>query len=47
MLGFKSFRCARAVIVGIETMHMIKKGQFEFVQDEASSAADKLYSLAF
>ena len=47
MLGFKSFRCARAVIAGIETMHMIKKGQFEFVQDEASSAADKLYSLAF
>ena len=23
MLGFKSFRCARAVIAGIETMHMI------------------------
>ena len=26
MLGFKSFRCARALIAGIETMHMIKKG---------------------
>ena len=26
MLGFKNFRCARAVIAGIETMHMIKKG---------------------
>ena len=27
MLGFKTFRCARAVIAGIETMHIIKKGQ--------------------
>ena len=27
MLGFKSFRSARALIAGIETMHMIKKGQ--------------------
>ena len=26
MLGLKNFRCARAVIAGIETMHMIKKG---------------------
>ena len=26
MLGFKNFRCAHAVIAGIETMHMIKKG---------------------
>ena len=25
MLGFKNFRCARVVIAGIETMHMIKK----------------------
>ena len=46
MLGFKSFRCARAIIVGIETMHMIKKGQLEFVKDETSSAADKPYSSA-
>ena len=47
MLGFKSFRCARAIISGIETMHMIKKGQLHFVKDRASSAADKFYSLAF
>ena len=46
MLGFKSFRCARAIIAGIETMHMIKKGQLEFVKDETSSAADKPYSSA-
>ena len=47
MLGFKNFRCARAVIAGIETMHMIKKGQLAAIKDRASSAADKLYSLAF
>ena len=27
MLGFKTFRCARALIAGIETMHMIHKDQ--------------------
>ena len=47
MLGFKNFRCARAVIAGIETMHMIKKGQLAATKDRASSAADKFYSLAF
>ena len=47
MLGFKNFRCARAVIAGIETMHMIKKGQLAAIKDRASSAADKFYSLAF
>ena len=47
MLGFKSFHCARAIIAGIETMHMIKKGQLDFVKDRTSSAADKFYSLAF
>ena len=26
-LGFKCFRCARALLAGIETMHMIRKGQ--------------------
>lgn len=29
MLGFKSLRCARIVISGIETMHMIRKGQLD------------------
>ena len=47
MLGFKSFRCARAIIAGIETMHMIKKGQLDGLKATTSSAADKLYSLAF
>ena len=46
MLGFKSFRCASSLLAGVETMHMIKKGQPEFVKDETSSAADKSYSSA-
>ena len=29
MLGFKTFRCARVLIAGIETMHMIRKGQLK------------------
>jgi hypothetical protein len=28
MLGFKVFHCARILIAGIETMHMIRKGAF-------------------
>jgi putative transposase len=27
MMGFKDFRCARIILSGIETMHMIRKGQ--------------------
>ena len=47
MLGFKSFRCARILISGIETMHMIRKGQMGDIKDQASSAANQFYSLAF
>ena len=47
MLGFKSFRCARVLIAGIETMHMIRKGQLGLIKDQASSAANQFYSLAF
>ena len=47
MLGFKNLRCARALIAGIETMHMIKKGQLAAIKDRVSSAADEFYSLAF
>ena len=46
MLGFKSLRCARAIIAGIETMHMVKKGQLDFAKDRTPSASDKFYSLA-
>ena len=47
MLGFKIFRCARALIAGIETMHMIRKGQLDISEVQASSAASQFYSLAF
>ncbi len=47
MLEFKSFRCARAINAGIETMQMIRKGQPDCHKDKALSAADKFYSLAF
>ena len=47
MLGFKTFRCARILIAGIEVMHMIRKGQLGDIKDRSSSAANQLYSLAF
>ena len=47
MMGFKSFHCARVILAGIETMHMIKKGQLQCPDSQASSAADTFYSLAF
>ena len=47
MLGFKSFWSARKLLAGIETMHMIKKGQLHCPGGQAISAADQFYSLAF
>ena len=47
MLGFKTFHCARILIAGIKTMHMIRKGQLGGIKDPASSAANQFYSLAF
>jgi putative transposase len=47
MMGFKSFRCARFILAGIETMHMVKKGQLDCRNAQGSSAADQFYSLAF
>jgi putative transposase len=46
MLGFKSFRSARILIAGIETMHMIRKGQMSCPEGSTLSAADQFYSLA-
>ena len=36
MLGFKNFLCARALIAGIETMRMIKKGELDGFSDAYS-----------
>ena len=47
MLGFKTFRCARILIAGIEIMHMIRKSQVRDIKDLASSPANQFYSLAF
>ena len=46
MMGFKSFWSARRIIAGIETMHMIKKGQQRCPSGNTMSAADQFYSLA-
>ena len=47
MLGFKSFWSARKLLAGIETMHMIKKGQLHCPGGQVMSAADQFYSVAF
>lgn len=46
MMGFKTFRSAVKIIAGIETMHMIKKGQLACPGGLAFSTADYFYSLA-
>ncbi len=46
MMGFKSFWSARIIIAGIETMHMIKKGQMNCPAGQTMSAANQFYSLA-
>ena len=46
MLSFKSFWSARIIIAGIETMHMIKKGQMDCPAGSSASAANQFYSLA-
>jgi putative transposase len=44
MLGFKTFRCARILLSGIELMHMIKKGQLQG-GDSGQTPAEQFYSL--
>ncbi|HEX6708023.1 MAG TPA: IS6 family transposase [Albitalea sp.] len=46
MLGFKEFRSAARIITGIETMHMIRKGQLHCPKGQVMSAAEQFYSLA-
>jgi putative transposase len=45
MLGFKTFRCARILLAGIEIMHMIAKGQMKCARGTHPSAADQFYEL--
>jgi hypothetical protein len=44
MLGFKSFRCARIILGGIEIMHMIVKVQMKD-GSIAQTPAQQFYSL--
>lgn len=46
MLGFKSFSSATKIIAGMETMHMIRKGQLRCPGRNPLSAAKQSYSLA-
>jgi putative transposase len=48
MFGFKNYRCARILIAGIETMHMIRKSQLCDIKDaQTSSPAHQCHSPAF
>jgi len=38
MMVFKTFRCARVILGGIETMHMIRKGQLNDCAEAPSLA---------
>ncbi|WP_418304019.1 IS6 family transposase [Pandoraea faecigallinarum] len=46
MLGFQNFRCARIVLGGIETMHLIRKGQMLAPKGTRASPAEQFYALA-
>ena len=44
MLGFKTFRCARILLGGIELVHVIKKGQLKGSRS-GETPAEQFYSL--
>jgi len=46
MLGFKSFRCAKSTLAGIELMAMINKGQMKKNLVGSLSPAEQFYALA-
>ena len=46
MLNFKSFQAAKCVLVGIELMHMIRKGQLMLEGCNELSFTDQFYALA-
>lgn len=45
MMGFKTFHTTRRLIAGIETMHMIRKGQMNCPRGSTTSPAQQFYSL--
>jgi putative transposase len=46
MLGFKSFEAAPSTLVGIELMHMLRKGQHTDGVERGLTAAEQFYALA-
>lgn len=46
MLGFKSFEAAQATLVGIELMHMLRKGQLADDAVDDLTRAEQFYALA-
>ena len=46
MLGFKSFDAAQSTIVGIELVHMLRKGQLKEGVEQGLSVAEQFYALA-
>jgi putative transposase len=46
MLGFKAFDAAQATLVGIELMHMLRKGQLAGGSEQDLTAAEQFYALA-
>ena len=47
MMGFKSFWSAQKLIAGIETMHMIKKGQLHCPSGQVTSQTEQFCGLIF
>jgi putative transposase len=46
VLGFKAFDAAQATLVGIELMHMLRKGQLAGGSEQGLTAAEQFYALA-
>jgi putative transposase len=46
MLGFKTFDAAQSTLVGIELMHMLRKGQLAGGAEQGLTVAEQFYSLA-
>jgi transposase-like protein len=46
MLGFTSFEAAQSTLVGIELMHMLRKGQMDDRVGHGFTVAKQFYSLA-
>jgi putative transposase len=46
MLGFKSFEAAQFTLIGIELMHMLRKGQLAGGVAQGLAVAGRFYALA-